>query len=207
MRKLTIALSVASLALAGAAAAQPSDEHGLRGPRDAAHEPATRAAVEEHADSLFARLDVNGDGVLDPSDRESRRESRTAEHFSRADADGNGQLSLEEVTAAREARRDGFRERREAMKERAGEHMAMRDGEGPKHRMRGPGRGEMLRGIGMMARTADADDNGAITAAEFKAAALAHFDRVDTNGDGSISAEERKAAREAHRPGRDRRGA
>lgn len=54
------------------------------------------------------------------------------------------------------------------------------------------------RGMGMR-MMADADKNGTIALEEMRNAALARFDKVDTDGDGTISAAERQAAREARK--------
>ena len=56
--------------------------------------------------------------------------------------------------------------------------------------------GGMARG---MLRAADADNNRAITRAEFDAALMQRFARMDADGDGTVTAAERKAAREAMR--------
>jgi hypothetical protein len=48
-------------------------------------------------------------------------------------------------------------------------------------------------------RMADANKDGAVTQAEFTAAALQRFDRLDANKDGQVTKEERQAARKAMR--------
>ncbi|QYU70887.1 EF-hand domain-containing protein [Leptolyngbya sp. 15MV] len=48
-----------------------------------------------------------------------------------------------------------------------------------------------------MLRQADTNGDGAISRAEFEAAAAQRFARMDTNGDGTVSTEERRAARAA----------
>jgi Ca2+-binding EF-hand superfamily protein len=50
-----------------------------------------------------------------------------------------------------------------------------------------------------MIRLADADKDGAITQAEFQAAALTRFDRLDADKDGTVTPEEAKAARDSRR--------
>ncbi|MFD2135292.1 hypothetical protein ACFSLT_08770 [Novosphingobium resinovorum] len=50
----------------------------------------------------------------------------------------------------------------------------------------------------MMEKQADANNDGAVTQAEFIAAALKRFDAQDTNHDGKVTKEERAAARKAH---------
>lgn len=133
---------------------------------------ATRAQVEQRAAERFGRMDANHDGKLDRTDREARR----AALFDRIDADGNGAISRDEFSARR----------REAG--------AGRGETGPRfgYRAMGPER---------MARAADADRDGTITAAEFATAALERFDRVDANKDGTITREERRAQRRERRGG------
>jgi len=53
-----------------------------------------------------------------------------------------------------------------------------------------------------MARDADTNKDGAISQAEFMAAAMKRFDAEDTNHDGKITKEERAAAHEARKEAR-----
>lgn len=129
----------------------------------------TRAAVEQRAAEMFAKMDANSDGRIDEADRAARMQAR----FDRIDADDSGAISPDEF-AAMHAERGG--ERAERGKHRRGGH----------HGMRGGMRGAMM-------GNADTDGNGAITQAEFSAAMLARFDAADSDGDGTISAAERKA--------------
>ena len=46
---------------------------------------------------------------------------------------------------------------------------------------------------------ADANKDGAVTQAQFTAAALQRFDRTDANKDGQVTREERQTARKAMR--------
>lgn len=55
-----------------------------------------------------------------------------------------------------------------------------------------------------MSRMGDADKDGAVTKAEFIAAALSRFDAMDANHDGKVTKEERQAARRQMRD--ERRG-
>ena len=110
---------------------------------------------------MFARMDANGDGVLDQSDREARQDER----FAKADTDGNGQLSREEIKAAQEQRAAKMRERKGAMAERGGDRRG--------HEVRGMG-GKGGRGM-MMLRAADTNGDKTITRAEFDAAAAKRF--------------------------------
>lgn len=127
----------------------------------------TRAQAEQMAGAMFDRLDVNGDGRLDEADRTARQQAR----FDRMDTNSDGQLSFEEFTARPERAQRG-----EQRAERAN------------------WRGRRGGGMHMM-RMAGAKADGPVTKADFVAAALARFDRMDANGDGTVTAEERRAAR------------
>ena len=153
MRKLTLSLiaGAAAIAVGGAAYAQTAP---------APQHEMTRAAVEQRAAQMFDRLDANHDGKLDQADRDAMQKAR----FDRMDANHDGQLSYAEFTAMRGPR--GERGQQGAERGHRGEHgMAMRG----------------FRGRGAMMRMAHADKDGAITKAEFQAAALTRFDRLDAN--------------------------
>ena len=134
----------------------------------------TRAEAEAKASAMFARMDANKDGQIDATDRAARKAAR----FDAIDADKNGQISRAEFTAERPHRMKG--------------HGAGMQGDelGGDHRMGG----RRHRGH-MMGAMADADKNGAITQAEFTAAAALRFDRTDANKDGQVTKEERQALR------------
>ena len=169
MKKLTIGLSVAALALAGAAYAQP----GMHARPDTNGDGVvTRAEAQAHADQMFARMDVNSDGKLDQADREARRTAR----FDRIDTDGNGQISRAEFEAKHPR--------------------GMGDGDGKRG---GWGHKRGHRGGKMMMRMADTNNDGAVSKAEFTAAMLKHFDQADANSDGKVTKEEHQAARAAMR--------
>ncbi|MGZ3246941.1 MAG: EF-hand domain-containing protein [Croceibacterium sp.] len=169
MRKLTLSLIAGAAALAVGGTAMAQQEHAPR-------PPMTRAAAEQRAAQMFDRLDANHDGKLDQADRAAMQKAR----FDRMDANHDGQLSFAEFTS---------------MQGRGGEH-------GQQGAERGR-RGEHARGgfaeRGGMMRLADADKNGTITKAEFQAAALARFDRLDANKDGTVTPDEAKAARDSMR--------
>jgi Ca2+-binding EF-hand superfamily protein len=192
MRKLALALSAASLAIAGTAFAQPSatPQPGAERHR---HGPLTRDDAAARADRMFARLDVNGDGALNPADREARRDQR----FAKLDGDGDGAISRAEFDTAgaklgqRFAARGQHKDGRHSGPHKFGGHRAAWGGHHGRHG-----------GLAMSARMADKDGDGAVSKDEFRAAALAMFDRADANGDGTITREERKQTRGMHRPGR-----
>lgn len=126
MRKLTLTLSAAALALAGGATVAYSQD-GRHGPDADGDGAVTRAEASAHAAQMFARLDVNSDGAINAADREARK----AERFAKLDADGNGEVTQAEMKAAHEARRARMQERRadraEKRADRAAEHFARLD--------------------------------------------------------------------------------
>lgn len=196
MRKtLTLSLAAAAMTIGGVAVAQTAENTEARTPVRAMDH--TREQAEQRAGTMFARLDVNGDGEISPADREARAQQR----FDKMDADGDGAISREEFAAVRE-NRTAMREERRAAREarqgegaKRGERMARRE---DRRGMRGAG----MRGARGMLRQADADGNGAISQAEFTAAALARFDAADANNDGTVTREERRNARPERRGGR-----
>jgi Ca2+-binding EF-hand superfamily protein len=189
INKLTLGLSVAALALGGAAYAAP----GAARDDPARDGVTTRAEAQQRAARTFERLDANRDGKIDAADRAERRAERLKARFERLDANNDGQLSAAEFNN-RPALAEG-RQRGE-----------MRQGQGMRRMaMRGHGRR-----MGMAVRTADADRDGAVTQAEYTAAALQRFERLDANRDGQVTREERQAVRaemrerRMERMGRDR---
>jgi Ca2+-binding EF-hand superfamily protein len=142
----------------------------------------SKAEMMSTLDTHFARMDVNKDGKLDASDRDARRK----EHFGALDANKDGSLSESEFMAARQVRSDARAQRDGAQSSRKMGRHAHRGG---------------MHGM-MMLHMADTNGDNAVSRDEARAAAEAHFAKVDANKDGSISAEERKAAREAMRAAR-----
>ena len=174
MRKLTLALSTAALALAGAAVAQtaPNADRPHRMPQA----DMTRAQAQAHAETLFARFDANKDGTIDQADRAAKK----AQMFDRMDTDKNGAISRAEFDAMH-ADRGGKREGKMA-------HRGMRPG------MQGGMRGHR----GMMAGPMG-EAKTPLTEQAFVARALTMFDQADANHDGTVTVAERMAAKEAMR--------
>jgi hypothetical protein len=189
MKKLVILSGVALLCLAGSAVAQPPEQ----GPRRGAD--VTRAEVIQRTDAAFARLDSNRDGRFTREEaqarRQERREQRQTRMFDRLDADNNGQISREEFAQARRGR---------AMRGQQGPGPMAEGGPDGMRRDGGPGmrrfrhRGARM-GMRMRMGARMFGENGFITAEQFRARALARFDRADTNHDGTLTAEERRAHR------------
>lgn len=212
MKKVALGLSAGALALGGFAYAQGGPGGpGRHGPMmDADGDGVvTRAEAQASAAAMFTRMDVNKDGKIDAADREARRTQRKEEMFARLDTDKNGSISKAEFMAAKgpgDGRRGG-----PGMDGPPPEGMARGDGpamgpdgkpgprgdkeRGGRHHGAMHGKGHGPRGGGMMTM-ADTNNDGAISQAEFTAAAMKHFDMMDANKDGKVTAEERKAAHE-----------
>lgn len=179
MKKLAIGLSLAAITLTGGAWAAANAAQGKPGGMHGWNQPETRAEAQAKAEAMFAKLDVNHDGKLDQADRTAHE----AEMFDKMDANHDGSISRDEFMAAHQkGPMDGPGE---------GPMGGTKDGH---HGKRGHDRmGQM------MMRMADADKDGTVTKDEFVAAALKHFDQMDTNHDGTVTPAERKAAMAAMR--------
>lgn len=206
-----------SLGLAGTVAvAQPGGgERGMRGMAADANKDGvlTLDEVRAHARERFDKMDANNDGKIDKADREIRK----AERFAKIDTNNDGELSQAEMAAAREARKDKRTDRgaerfAKMDTDNSGglsqsELAAAREGlKGRKHARKG----RMHGGMAMMKR-ADTNNDNAIDWAEFEAAALKRFAKVDSDSDGQITAAEREAAhaamKERRKEWREKRGA
>jgi hypothetical protein len=186
-KPIFLTLSMAALLAAGGAyAAQGQVQGQLRPKMDAdSNGVITRAEAQAQATSMFARMDVNRDGKIDQADRQLRRETMKTHMFERLDANKDGTLSKAEFLAGRGTGERGGRR----------QHMAGANSDGVGMHRRGGRGGRMRSGMMGATRLADADKDGAITPAEFSAAALTRFDAMDTNKDGQVTQAERQAAR------------
>lgn len=223
MKKMTLGLSVAALAVGGVACAQQA-QHGNPFMDTDGNGVITRAEAQKAAEDMFAKLDVNKDGKIDQTDRDARHAERRAEMFAQIDANHDGSISRQEFTDAKgpgphgpgAADGDGPPPPPPGMDGDGppppgmsgpgmggpgmGDH-GMGDhgmgGHGPRGHdrhggfgMRGPGHGMMMLGM------ADTNKDGAVSKAEFMAAATRHFGEMDANNDGKVTQEERQATRE-----------
>lgn len=191
MKKSTLAASAAVLLTASTAlyAVYPAFAEPGRDPMGDA--TVTWADAKAKADTMWTKLDVNKDGVLNAADREAKM----AEMFDMIDANHDGSISKAE-----------FMDHHKKMMEGGWKGGKGRDGAPGDMPPPPPGAG-MGKGMGMgmmmgpgahmlheMAEKADANHDGTITRAEFDAAAKARFDAADTNHDGKLTAAERRAA-------------
>lgn len=180
-------IAVPVLAAPGGAAKGDADGNGVL----------TRVEAQASATQMFARMDANKDGKLDATDRAARRAAMQEQRFAALDANKDGNISKAEWDqhgADRAAKRAERGDKRAAAGE-AGQ--GRRDGMRGHHGKRGGHR--MGGGMGGGWMKADSNGDKAIGQAEFVAASLARFDRLDANKDGQVTAEERQAARTAMR--------
>jgi len=199
MTKLTILSGAALLALAGAALAQPpGGPDGRDGPRRGRDADITRAQIIERTDQRFARLDANNDGRFTPGEAQARGAERRAQRaermFDRLDLDRNGSITREEARQAHAQRQARRGERGPGG--HGGHGMRHR---GPRHA--GPG-GPGGRGMGGQRLFGE---QGFATREQFRARALARFDRIDADRNGIVTAAERQAARQRMRARRQER--
>lgn len=130
------------------------------------------AAPKGERGSYFKKADADGNGALSRAEVEKSL-PRLAKKFDRIDANKDGQLSRDELKAAKKMHKHAHRKGHKA------EHQA-KAAERFKH--------------------ADTDGDGAISRAEAEKQAprLAQkFDRIDANKDGKLTQEELRAYREA----------
>lgn len=182
MKRFTLALSAAALAItAVAAGAAYAQQHRMMAdPMGDA--TVTRAEAQTKAAAMFDMRDVNHDGKLDQADRTAK----IGQHFDQIDTNHDGALSRDEFVAAH----------MKPMGERGGP-----DQMGPGHKGRGHGMGD--HGMRMMGAM-DANHDSTVTRDEFIAGALKRFDAADANHDGKLTKDERRAAFSAHM--QERRG-
>jgi Ca2+-binding EF-hand superfamily protein len=189
-----------TLLIAGIAAlvTTPLIAQGMRGHEGhgrMAPEPMTRTDVEARAKARFAQMDANKDGAVTQAEiadtRTEHMSKMQGEMFTKMDADKNGSISRAEFDAHHQNMTSGGM---------APPPMAGHGGMKRKHMGHGEGgKGRMGRMEDRLFGMADANKDGIVTEAEATQAALARFDKVDTDKDGSINDAERKAAREMMR--------
>jgi Ca2+-binding EF-hand superfamily protein len=177
MNRVLLGLSVIALATAGAALA--ADDK----PRDppVPGMGLTRDRAQAGAEALFARLDVNHDGKIDAADRAARLD----QIFDCLDTNHDGAISRAEFLAANTRPQPG-----------PGMGPGPVPGGRPPAGCEGDGEHGGERGLARampILREADPERTGVIAKAAFVAAALAIFDKSDTNHDGVVTPDERQA--------------
>lgn len=187
MKRFTLALSAAALALTGVAAgAAYAQQHRMMAdPMGDA--TVTRAEAQTKAGAMFDMRDANHDGKLDQADRSAR----IGQRFDLMDTNHDGALSKDEFVAAH----------MKSMGERGGPDQMGRGRDGRGHGMGDRSMGH--HGMRMMGAM-DANNDSVITRDEFVAGALKRFDAADANHDGNLTKDERSAAFRTHM--QERRG-
>jgi len=148
----------------------------------------------------FDRVDADGDGQVTLEEMRSMALRRGMKRFGqRMDADGDGKLSSSEFVDARVARWKRADVDGDDAVTKEEIRSAIRNKRGHfRGRGRGPGMKPRERGGRFAAM--DANDDGKVTKAEMEVARKARFDAIDANGDGTLTTEEMEAARPG--PGR-----
>ena len=208
-------IGAAALAFGGAALAQGMQPPAVQTPRmdmpsqmgPMTERVQTRSEMVARIQKHFAKMDTNRDGFIagdemqamggehgqmgaihDGNDMAARGGpmGNPGAMFDRLDSNHDGMISRDEFARGHAMRN----EHREVAMNGApgmdgGEHQGMM-------KMHGKGGGGMG---GHMLKMADANKDGRVSLQEMTAAALQHFDRMDTNHDGRITPEERQAMR------------
>ena len=195
MNRLQIGISVIALACAGGALAAvaetpPAPPMGAEamGPQGMGMgRVVTRDQAKMGAEALFAHMDLTRDGKIDAADHAAH----IGKQFDKLDTNHDGMISRDEFLSAHPLPGAGMKG---MDKPGMGEHGMGGPGMG-EHGMGGPGRGEGAMMLGMaILHEADPQHTGVVTHEAFINAALAMFDKMDTNHDGKVTPEERRAA-------------
>lgn len=181
MRSTLVSACVAALgALAPAAVAHAADGPAAPPPPPPLH------------DMDLPRIDANSDGFV--SRDEARAMAETM--FARLDTDGNGKLDASDrprrgMMVQHMEERDGDRriERDVRIERRGGGDDDRHEGKGRGAHRHGPPRGPMFAMLLMNNEEADRDGDGALSKSEFVAQQLRFFDAADANGDGKVKFE------------------
>lgn len=154
MKNVIFGLSLAAIGLAGVATAQPTMERA----DPMGDKTVTKAEMQAKSGEMFAMLDANKDGKLDPVDHAAHK----GQMFDKLDADKNGAVSKEEFAAARKDH-DGKKGMRGGRRGMMLLKMADTNKDGA------ISRDEFAAAHAKMFDAADADKDGKLTPAERKA--------------------------------------
>lgn len=171
MRKFSLVVSTIAATLAVTSIAAPS--FAARQKPD----------PERRAEAMMQRLDTNGDKKISLEEIQAS----AASAFKTYDADGNGQVTRDEIKTKRQAFREARKEWK-AANAKTGEEKAGADKTAAMEKLKAM-RPAMLPGMRpKMFKQADADKNGTLSLAEVSEQAGRMFKNRDKNGDGFIDA-------------------
>lgn len=196
MKKILLAASAAALTFTAVAVAQEPDVQ-RRGPGGMLFQSdtnqdgvLTRAEFDAGRTAMFTRMDADNDGSVTREERRAQFEARRGqrgEHgprrhgrhnsLERLDVNNDGSITREEYLAHPIARFDRLD---------ADKNGVISASERPQPRERGERPARM---------NPDANNDGALSRAEFDAQSSAMFTRLDANSDGQVTREEAAAAR------------
>ncbi|MCW3797846.1 hypothetical protein OMW55_08520 [Sphingomonas sp. BN140010] len=183
---MTLKLVAGLLAGLAATAAVAQVPQGGLGPgqRNATQ---TRAQVLQRVQGMFARLDLNRDGVLTQQEAQAAGQQVRGQRGQRAMNPALRQQRLAQAFARRDLNNDGVITRAEFDQVRA-QHA---------DRRQAGRRGQRMGGVAVsrMFATADFNRDGRVTVQEATGAALQRFDAADRNRDGVLTNAERQQAR------------
>lgn len=100
IRKITLGLTAAAIAMGGVAYAQGGKGPAQRMDTDG-NGSVSRAEAQAMATKMFDRLDANHDGKIDAADRALRQTERRTKMFEKLDANHDGSISKDEFLAAK----------------------------------------------------------------------------------------------------------
>ena len=177
----------------------------------------TKAEFDAARGALFARMDANGDGVIETSELRAWIRALPARirdaRFKSLDTNGDGKISADEYVSRRKSMFDkidanndssvdkaefdkAFEAFRSRMRHRQMRPRRAHDGHHHKRRHFGR-RGGMGR---WLERRMDLNGDGKVTRVEFDTLGQFMFLRLDRDGDGAIGKEEARKARPLHAP-------
>jgi len=148
----------------------------------------TRAEVEARIRTHFAQIDANRDGYVTTEEMTAMRGAHGAHRGMRDPA-----AAFDRIDSNRDGSisRDEFAKGREVRIEKRVVTQGGAPGAAPPMRMKMHG---AMMGGGMF-RMADTDKDGRVSLAEATGGAMQHFDMMDANRDGRLTPDERRAGR------------
>ena len=153
----------------------------------------TRAEVDAKVREHFARADANRDGFVTSEEMSAGRKHAGKARRVKAARDPNAAFDRVDSNKDGMISRDEFARGRETRMEKR--HAMRRDGAG-RHAPMGMRLHRMGGMMGArMIKMADANNDGRVSLGEATAGAARHFDLMDSNRDGRITPEERRAGR------------